>query len=195
MNTLQRKDLWSLEQYAEQRADFRKKMIQHKKSRQLALGDHLRLYFEDELTVRYQIQEMLRIEKTFEASGIQEELDAYNPLIPDGHNWKATCMIEFDDPTLRKEQLALLIGIEDAIWLQIDDHPPIHAIADEDLERENDSKTSAVHFLRFELTPEMRAAAKAGAVIRAGVDHPQYYVKGFAIAEPIRQSLVADLSS
>src|SRR5210317_489951 len=155
---LSRADLWSLEEYAERRPTFRAEVMAHKKTRQVPLGDHARLYFEDNLTIKYQIQEMLRIEKVFEAQGIHEELDAYNPLIPDGHNWKATFMIEYDDPEERAVRLAELIGIEDKVWMQVEDCDKIYPIADEDISRENEVKTSSVHFLRFELSPVMMAA-------------------------------------
>ena len=194
MTQLQRSDLWSLEQYAERRREFRAEVIAHKKHRQLALGDHLTLYFEDRLTIQYQIQEMLRIEKIFEAASIEEELAAYNPLIPDGHNLKATCMVEYDDADERKANLARLVGIEDNIWLQVRDFDRVTAIADEDLERENEEKTSAVHFLRFEFTPEMTAAVRGGADILAGVDHPNYCITGFAIPATVRDSLAGDFS-
>ena len=193
MNQLSRSDLWSLEEYAEERPAFRAKILEHKKSRQLPLGDHARLYFEDALTIKYQIQEMLRIEKVFEAEGISEELEAYNPLIPDGHNWKATFMVEYEDPAERAERLAELVGIEDKVWLQVGDGEKVFAIADEDLERSNDDKTSSVHFLRYELTPGMIAAAKAGEAIHAGVDHPAYMIERFAVKASVRDSLVADL--
>ena len=151
MQKLTRSDLWSLEQYAEQRADFRRKVLAHKRHRQVALGEHVRLYFEDRLTIRYQIQEMLRIERVFEPAGIQEELDAYNPLIPDGRNWKATLMIEYEDSEQRKVELERLVGLEHRVWVRIGSGEPIYAIADEDLDRATADKTSAVHFLRFEL--------------------------------------------
>ena len=193
MTQLSRADLWSLEEYAEQRPSFRAQVMQHKKNRQLALGEHARLYFEDALTIKYQIQEMLRIEKVYEAAGITEELDAYNPLIPDGHNWKATFMIEYGDPAERSERLAQLIGIEDKVWLQVGDCEKVYPIADEDLERSNDSKTSSVHFMRFELTPDMITAAKNGEPIHAGIEHDAYPIEKFAIDSTIRDSLTADL--
>lgn len=192
--TLSRADLWSLEEYAQERAGFREKVLAHKKSRQLALGAHARLYFEDALTIKYQIQEMLRIERVFEAEGIHEELDAYNPLIPDGHNWKATFMIEYTDPAERAVRLGELIGIEDVTWLQVEGFDKIFAIADEDLERETADKTSSVHFMRYELTPAMITAAKKGAKIFAGIDHDNYRIDAFEIADHIRDSLVADLN-
>ncbi|MCZ6831585.1 MAG: DUF3501 family protein [Gammaproteobacteria bacterium] len=195
MNHLSRADLWSLEEYAEQRPVFRARVMAHKKSRQLPLGDNARLYFEDELTIKYQIQEMLRIEKVFEAAGINEELEVYNPLIPDGHNWKATFMLEFDDPSERAQRLGEMIGIEDKVWLQVNGCEPVYAIADEDLERSNAEKTSSVHFLRFELSPGMITAAKAGEPILTGIEHPAYQVDGFEIAVEIRDSLSGDLET
>ncbi len=192
--TLSRADLWSLEEYAQERAGFREKVLAHKKSRQLALGEHARLYFEDALTIKYQIQEMLRIERVFEAEGIHEELDAYNPLIPDGHNWKATFMIEYTDPAERAVRLGQLIGIEDVTWLQVEGFDKIFAIADEDLERDTADKTSSVHFMRYELTPAMITAAKKGAKIFAGIDHDNYRIEAFEVADNIRDSLVADLN-
>ena len=193
MSKLNRTDLWSLEEYAEQRPTFRANVMEHKKTRQLPLGDYARLYFEDELTIRYQIQEMLRIEKVFEAEGINEELESYNPLIPDGHNWKATFMIEIDDPIERAQQLAKMIGIENKVWLQLEGCDRVYPIADEDLERDNEHKTSSVHFLRFELSPSMIAAAQTGGAILAGVDHAAYTIPEFEIASAIRDSLVGDL--
>lgn len=194
MSKLTKADLFSLEQYAERRQEFRAKVMEHKKSRQLALDQHARLYFEDKLTIQYQIQEMLRIEKIFEAAGIEEELEAYNPLIPDGSNWKATFMLEYDDPDLRKAELQKLVGIEDNVWMQVGDFEPVHAIADEDLDRSDDDKTSSVHFLRFELTPSMVAAAKDRLQIKAGIDHPNYKTNSITVPENIRASLVADLT-
>ena len=192
--TLSRADLWSLEEYAQERAGFRDKVLAHKKSRQLALGAHARLYFEDALTIKYQIQEMLRIERVFEAEGIHEELDAYNPLIPDGHNWKATFMIEYTDPAERAVRLGELIGIEDVTWLQVEGFDKIFAIADEDLERDTADKTSSVHFMRYELTPAMITAAKKGAKILARIDHDKYRMEAFGGAVNIRTSLRADLN-
>lgn len=193
MKKLTRADLWSLEEYAEKRPAYRAEVIAHKKNRQVALGDNARLYFEDEVTVRYQIQEMLRIEKTFESAGIQEELDAYNPLIGDGQNWKATFMIEFDDPIDRAARLAEMIGVEDQIWVRVDDFDKVYAIADEDMDRENEVKTSAVHFLRFEFSPAMVEALKDGRSFQIGVDHPNYLIEGFNPADNIRASLLKDL--
>jgi hypothetical protein len=193
MNTLSRADLWSLEEYAEVRPGFRAEVMAHKKSRQLALGEHARLYFEDRLTIKYQIQEMLRIEKVFEAEGIREELDAYNPLIPDGHNWKATFMIEYGDPAERALRLGEMIGIEDKVWLQVEGFDKIYPIADEDLDRQTADKTSSVHFLRFELDPSTISAVVNGASIAAGIDHPAYPVEIPAIPVEIRDSLAGDL--
>ncbi len=193
MMALSRSDLWSLEEYAEQRPAFRARVMEHKKTRQLPLGEHARLYFEDELTIKYQIQEMLRIEKVFEAEGIHEELEAYNPLIPDGHNWKATFMLEYDDPAQRALRLGEMIGIEDKVWLQVEDFNRVYPIADEDLERQNADKTSSVHFLRFELDPSMITAVCQGANIAAGIDHPAYSMTISAIPSAIRDSLAGDL--
>lgn len=191
---LTRENLYSLEKYSEIRNDFRKKVIEHKKNRRLAIGDHAALYFEDALTMQYQVQEMLRIEKIFEAEGIQEELDVYNPLIPDGHNWKATFMIEYDNEAERKVALARFIGIEKKLWLKVDGCDPVYPIANEDLERETEDKTSSVHFVRFELTPEMVEKAKAGADISAGIDHSEYQHKVDPVPDNVAQSLRSDLS-
>jgi hypothetical protein len=193
MNKLTRQDLYSLEEYAEIRPGFRTRVLAHKKSRMVKLGDHATLYFEDRLTVQYQIQEMLRIEKIFEGAGIQEELDAYNPLIPDGANFKATFMIEYPDAEQRRDALAKLIDIEDRVWVQAAGLRRIHAIADEDLERSTDEKTSAVHFLRFELTQETTTAIKKGAGFGFGIDHPEYTEQNFPLNTEIRESLAADL--
>src|SRR5512134_159051 len=168
MAQISRDSLLTLEAYAKQRAEFRSRVLAHKKNRTVRLGDHVTLIFEDELTVRYQIQEMLRIEKTFEEEGIQDELDAYNPLVPDGTNLKATMMIEYDDPVVRKRELAKLIGIEDKVFVQVDGCDKVYAIADEDLERENDEKTSSVHFLRFEFTTAMINALRVGLPLSIG---------------------------
>ncbi|MDA9580168.1 DUF3501 family protein [Luminiphilus sp.] len=194
MAQLRREDLWSLEEYALRRNEYRTEVMAHKKTRQLALGRHARLYFEDDVTIRYQVQEMLRIEKTFEAAGIEEELSAYNPLIPDGHNWKATFMIEFGDPVERAQRLSEMKGIEDLVWLQVGDLDRIIPIADEDLERENAEKTSAVHFLRFELSVEQITALKAGTTLYAGVDHAAYPIEKFAVNTEIQASLTNDLT-
>ena len=193
MTQLTREDLWSLEEYAARRADFRAEVMAHKKTRQLPFGDHARLYFEDATTIRYQIQEMLRIERVFEPAGIEEELSAYNPLIPDGHNWKATFMIEIPDPEQRAIRLGQMIGIEDQVWLQVGELDRIVPIADEDLDRTTADKTSSVHFLRFEITPEQINALNDGAPLFAGIDHPGYPVEHHEVAAEIRASLMADL--
>jgi hypothetical protein len=189
-----RDSLLTLEAYGRTRNEYRAKVIAHKKDRTVHLGEHLTLLFEDELTVRYQIQEMLRIEKTFDDAGIQDELDVYNPLVPDGHNWKATLLVEYEDVDERKAALAELKGIEDRAWVQVEGAARVYAIADEDLERENDTKTSSVHFVRFELTPEMIAAAKYGVGVSIGIDHPAYTVTLPAISDATRHALVADLA-
>lgn len=194
MPTITRNSLISLEQYARERPAFRARVLAHKQNRSLALGDHLTLIFEDELTIRYQIQEMLRIEKIFEENGINGELDAYNPLVPDGSNFKATMLIEYPDVEERRRMLARLKGIEDRIWVRVEGCEPVRAIADEDLERENEEKTSAVHFLRFELTAEMKSRLKQGAALAVGADHPNYAAEVPAVPENLRQSLLADLS-
>jgi len=193
MEKLTRQDLFSLEQYSEKREEFRARVMEHKHHRVVHLGPNATLYFEDRLTMQYQIQEMLRVERIFESEGIEEELGAYNPLIPDGGNWKATFMIEVPDEEERRQKLALWKGIEDMVWVQVAGLEPVFAIADEDMERENEEKTSAVHFMRFELTPEMAAAAKNGAAISMGVKHSLYTHEVDAIADATRQSLVADL--
>lgn len=195
MRALAREDLMSLEQYARQRAAFRARVLQHKRARQLHLGGHATLYFEDRMTIQYQVQEMLRIERIFEEEGIQEELQAYNPLIPDGRNWKATFMLEYADLAERTRALAELVGIERRVWMQVEAHARLFPFADEDLERATEAKTSAVHFLRFELTPEMIRDVKAGAVIAAGIDHANYRFSLPRIPEVIRASLAADLDS
>jgi hypothetical protein len=198
MNTqsgkLTRDDLFNLERYAETRADFRAQVMAHKKHRQVHLGDMATLYFEDRLTMQYQIQEMLRVERIFESAGIQEELDAYNPLIPDGSNWKATFMIEVPDEDERRKVLARLIGIEDQVWMRVEGFEPVFAIADEDMERDTADKTSSVHFLRFELTPEMVAAVKAGVAIAAGIAHEGYTTQLDPLPAGVRDSLAADLA-
>jgi len=192
MEKLTRIDLYSLEQYAEARPEFRARVIAHKKNRRIPLGDIAALYFEDRLTMQYQIQEMLRIERIFEAAGIQEELDAYNPLIPDGGNLKATFMVEVADEDERRKVLANLRGIEDEVWLRVDGFDPVFAVADEDLERENADKTSSVHFMRFEFTPEMIAAARNGAAMGAGITHGAYTRQLEPLPDNIRASLVQD---
>lgn len=193
MEKLKHEDLFSLEEYAKRRPEFRKEVMEHKRDRQVALGEHVRLYFEDRLIIQYQIQEMLRAERIFEQEGIQEELDSYNPLIPDGSNWKATFMVEYPDPEERKEMLAKLIGIEDKTWVQVKGFDKVAPIADEDLERETEEKTSSVHFLRFELTPEMVKAVKDGADIAMGVEHEHYAAVVDALPSNIRDALASDL--
>ena len=191
---LTREDLYSLEKYAEVRADYRAKVMAHKRNRRVPVGPNATLYFEDAMTMQYQIQEMLRIEKIFEAAGIQEELDAYNPLIPDGSNWKATFMMEYPDEAERKVQLAKLLGIERHVWAQVADFSRVTPVADEDLEREDEQKTSSVHFLRFELTPEMAQAMKSGASLSIGIDHPYYSYSVEPVPQNVRDSLASDLA-
>ena len=189
---LERSDLMSLEQYSQQRSEFRRKLIAHKKHRRVGIGPFLFLYFEDRLTIQYQIQEMLRIEKIFETAGIEEELETYNPLIPDGQNLKATAMLEYQDVEERKRQLTLLRGIENLIWIQVDGFDPVYAISNEDLERSNAEKTSAVHFMRFELEPDMIAALRSGAALKLGSSHESYRYST-DIEQPILEALLADL--
>jgi len=193
MGRIERASLLSLEAYARQRDAFRARVIEHKRHRSVSLGEHVTLLFEDELTIRYQVQEMLRIERIFEEEGIQHELQVYNPLVPDGGNLKATMLIEYPDPAERQRALARLRGVEDRVWVQVADHARVHAIADEDLEREDEHKTSAVHFLRFELDPAMRGALRGGARLALGIDHPQYQAAVDAAPE-VRAALAADLS-
>ncbi|MDE2361321.1 MAG: DUF3501 family protein [Hyphomicrobiales bacterium] len=190
---LTHENLYTLEQYSRMRNAFRAKVMAHKKLRLVQLGDHASLHFEDRLTMQYQVQEMLRLERIFEHELIQEELDVYNPLIPDGRNWKATFMVEYPDVEERRQALAKLIGIEKAVYVQVADFARVTPIANEDLDRETTDKTSAVHFLRFELTQDMAAAAKRGAAIRAGIDHENYKVET-TLAEPVRASLAGDLA-
>jgi len=192
MDKLSRTDLYSLEQYAEVRDDFRKQVMAHKKLRQIAIGPNVRLLFEDRTTMQYQVQEMLRIEKIFEAEGIEEELGAYNPLIPDGDNWKVTMMIEFPDVEQRRAALARLVGIEMKTWVKVDGFDEIYPIANEDLERTTDEKTSSVHFMRYQLGPDMIAALKSGAALFAGIDHPQYSYE-LRVDDAVRAALVEDL--
>jgi hypothetical protein len=193
MPAIRRDSLWTLEAYARERKLFRAKVIEHKKQRSVQLGEHVTLQFEDELTVRYQIQEMLRVERIFEEQGIQEELDAYNPLIPDGRNLKATMMLEYPDPEERQKELAKLIDIEDRVWVQAGDTERAWAIADEDLDRETAEKTSSVHFLRFELSEAAAHALKAGGGLTVGVDHPNYRAE--IVAPPaVRDALAKDLA-
>jgi hypothetical protein len=195
MAKLTRNSLMTLEAYARARDEFRARVLEHKRHRTLRLGEHVTLIFEDELTIRYQVQEMLRAERIFEDAGIQDEIDAYNPLIPDGTNWKATLMIEYPDVGERQRMLARLIGIEDKVWVRVDGHPRVYAIADEDMERENAEKTSAVHFLRFEVDVRMAQALKQGAGIAVGIDHPQYRASVDPVSPAVRESLIADLSA
>ena len=190
---ISRQSLLSLEAYARERNAFRAKVIEHKKRRTVRLGNHVTLQFEDELTIRYQVQEMLRIERIFEEQGIQHELDTYNPLVPDGSNWKATLLLEYPDVDERRRVLASLKGIEDRVWVQAEGCARVYAIADEDLERENEEKTSSVHFLRFELEPEMRERLREGAALTVGVDHPAYRAST-VLASAARETLLADLS-
>ena len=193
MTAIARESLMSLEEYAAKRADFRARVLAHKGNREVHLGEHVTLLFEDELTMRYQIQEMLRVERIFEEQGIIDELDAYNPLVPDGSNWKATMLIEYPDETERRQALGRLIGIEDKVWVQVAGQARVYAIADEDLERETEEKTSAVHFLRFELDTKMKDALKRGQPLAMGSDHPEYNVSIEKVPEAVRQSLISDL--
>jgi len=192
MKPLKLKELMKLEDYAEQRAAFRERVLEHKKPRKLHLGPHMTLLFEDRLTIQYQIQEMLRIERIFLRKAMQEELDAYNPLIPGGSNWKATCLIEYEDVEERQRMLALLRSIEKLIWAQIGEQPRVVVIANEDMERSNDDKTAAVHFLRFELPRADVKLLKAGAPLRFGVEHPQYTYSTM-VSDATRAALLADL--
>jgi len=193
MAEITRESLMSLEEYALKRVEFRAQVIAHKHNREVHLGEHVALLFEDELTMRYQIQEMLRVERIFEEQGIVDELDAYNPLVPDGSNWKATMLIEYPDEAERRKALGRLIGIEDKVWVQAGDEPKVYAIADEDLDRDTESKTSAVHFLRFELSVAMKDALKRGQPLAMGIDHPKYSVSVEKVPEAVRQSLINDL--
>jgi hypothetical protein len=191
---IKRESLLSLETYARERNAFRARVIEHKKHRTVHLGEHLTLLFEDELTIRYQVQEMLRVERIFEDAGIQQELDAYNPLVPDGGNWKATLLIEYPDAEERRRMLARLKGIEQRVWVQVEGCDRAHAIADEDLERENDEKTSSVHFLRFELDGAMRTRLKQGAGLAMGVNHPAYSAVLDPVPAEVRTGLAQDLA-
>ena len=193
MQKLTRADLFSLEQYAEQRSEFRRQVMEHKKPRRIALGDHLSLCFEDRLTMQYQVQEMLRVERIFEVAGIEEEIAAYNPLIPDGSNWKATLMIEYADVSERDLALRKLVGIEDQVVFRIGNNPPIACFSDEDMERSREAKTAAVHFMRWELTAEDRQALAAGEPIIAAVEHPEYPIAAHELSAASQQSLMDDL--
>jgi len=194
MNKLSVGDLFSLERYARERPAFRTRVLAHKRDRQLAVGPHVTWLFEDRLTIQYQVQEMLRAERIFEPEGIAEELESYNPLIPDGGNWKVTLLIEFPDEGERRRELSQLKGIEDRCWVQVSGHERVFAIADEDLERENDEKTSAVHFLRFELAAPMISALRGGAELSVGIDHPHYQHTIQPVSAASRTSLLADFS-
>jgi hypothetical protein len=194
MNKLSVNDLLSLERYARERPEFRARVLEHKRDRKLHAGPNATWLFEDRLTIQYQVQEMLRAERIFEPEGIEEELESYNPLIPDGTNWKATLLIEFPDEEERRQKLTQLKGIEDRCWVQVAGHDRVFAIADEDLERENEEKTSSVHFLRFELTPAMIAALRAGAELAAGIDHERYNHSVSPVPGPTRAALLADFS-
>ncbi len=193
MKKLTRNDLLSLEQYSEERPGLRAQVLAHKQDRKVHIGPAATLYFEDRMTMQYQIQEMLRVERIFEAAGIEEELSAYNPLIPDGGNWKATFMIEEPDVKKRQQLLASLVGIEDRVWVRVDGNEQVFAIADEDMDRETENKTSAVHFMRFELSEKMTADLKQGASLGMGIDHKHYAYEVEPVAGPIRESLLADL--
>jgi hypothetical protein len=194
VNKLSVSDLFSLERYARERPAFRSRVLEHKRDRQLAVGPNVTWLFEDRLTVQYQVQEMLRTERIFEPEGIEEELQSYNPLIPDGSNWKVTLLIEYPDESERRRELAMLKGIEDRCWVQVVGHERVFAIADEDLERENEEKTSAVHFLRFELTSPMIAALRGGTELAVGIEHEHYEHVIRPLPEPSRISLLADFS-
>lgn len=194
MPHITRDSLMTLEAYAKVRPEMRAEIMAHKKNRMVELGDHVTLIFEDEKTMRYQIQEMLRAERTFEDAGIQDELDAYNPLIPDGRNFKATMLIEYEDAGERRVALARLKGVEDRLWVQVEGCAKVYAIADEDLERENEEKTSSVHFVRFELANEMAAALKYGVGLAMGIDHPACTVRLAAVEPATRAALVKDLA-
>lgn len=189
-----RESLMPLEAYAKARPEFRARVMAHKKDRTIQIGSHVTLIFEDELTIRYQIQEMLRAERIFEEDGINDELEAYNPLVPDGSNWKATMLIEYPDVEERRTWLSKLIGIEDRVWVEVAGCNRVHAIADEDLERENAEKTSSVHFMRFELSPQMVAALRAGAELAIGIDHPNYSAEARPVSAAMRASLIGDLA-
>ena len=194
MLKLTESELLSLERYAREHPQFRARVMAHKKSRQVNVGPNTMWLFEDRLTVQYQVQEMLRTERIFEAEGIAEELAAYNPLIPDGRNWKVTLLIEFADPEIRRVQLERLRGVEDRCWVQVAGFDRLYAIADEDMERENETKTSAVHFLRFEVDEPMVAGLRAGGALAVGVDHPNYKHELVALPENVRSALITDLA-
>ena len=194
MQKLTRDDLYSLEKYAQIRAQFRDRVMAHKRNRQVSIGAHATLYFEDRLTMQYQVQEMLRVERIFEPAGIREELETYNPLIPDGSNWKATFMIEYGDEDERRVALGKLIGVEHKVWVQVAGFAKVWPVADEDLQRTTEEKTSSVHFLRFEFTPEMILAVKAGADVGIGIDHPEYRHRVEKLPRTVCDTLVADFT-
>jgi hypothetical protein len=193
MDKLARQDLMTLEQYSIERPRLRNEVIAHKQQRTVQVGPNMTWCFEDRTTIRYQVLEMLRAERIFESAGIQDELDAYNPLIPSGSNWKVTLLLEFPEVEARRAALAKLIGVEDRCWVRVSEMERVFAIADEDIDRENDEKTSAVHFLRFELTPSMIHAAKGGAPISIGVDHDNYRHSVSPLPDTVRQALSRDL--
>jgi hypothetical protein len=193
MQPLKPQDLFSLEQYARERGAFRERVLAHKRNRRLSVGANSMWLFEDRLTIQYQIQEILRTERIFEPEGIRDELEAYNPLIPDGRNWKVTLLIEFPDPVVRATELARLKGVEDRCWVRVQGHEPVYAIADEDLERENETKTSSVHFLRFELSESQVASLRAGSALAVGIDHPAYKHSIEPVPDAVRVALLADL--
>ena len=193
MSKISRDDIWSLEEYHKLRPEFRKKVMAHKKVRKLPVGPNAMLFFEDKLTMHYQVQEMLRAERIFEEEGIQEEMDTYNALIPDGSNWKVTFMLEFPDVTIRKRELARLVGIEDLTWVQVEGHDKVYPIADEDLERDDDSRTSSVHFLRYELGDDMIESLRKGAKLTAGIEHDNYNHTVDPVPDETRKSLLGDL--
>ena len=193
MPKIARDSLLTLEAYAKTRNEFRARVMAHKQARAVHLGANLTLIFEDELTMRYQVQEMLRVEKIFDEAGIQHELEAYNPLVPDGSNWKATMMIEYPEVAERQRMLAKLIGVEDRVWVRVAGHAPVYAIADEDLDRATEQKTSSVHFLRFELNAGMKQALKRGAALAIGVDHPNYRAACDPVVPPVLAALLQDL--
>lgn len=195
MPHITRESLMTLEAYARAREEFRARVMAHKKNRTVRLGEHVTVIFEDELTMRYQVQEMLRAERIFEEEGIRHELDVYNPLIPDGSNWKATMMIEYPDAAERQRVLAKLIGVEDRVWVRVGERPPVYAIADEDLERDTTEKTSSVHFLRFELDSPMVESLRADARLAIGIDHPHYRAAVDDVDRAVRASLLSDLAS
>lgn len=194
MEKISRDEIWSLEDYDKKRPEFRKKVMAHKKKRKLPVGPNAMLFFEDKLTMHYQIQEMLRAEKIFQEEGIQDELETYNPMIPDGRNWKVTFMMEYPDPDVRREELKKLVGIEDKTWVQVDGHEKVYPIADEDLDRSDEEKTSSVHFMRFELTDAMAEDLKKGAKLAAGIEHENYNHTVEEVPAETRDSLVEDLA-